>query len=117
MEQHDSSDNMEQMLRQKFLQGLDKTLRNKVRYKPLTTYEALVAETNKYALRLDGEKEEKDKREFINAVDNNSTKKLPETINALATGTRYPQKVREKDGNPQRPASADQVERLEKAVT
>ncbi|KZS06381.1 Uncharacterized protein APZ42_030182 [Daphnia magna] len=95
MEQHDSSDNMEQMLRQKFLQGLDKTLRNKVRYKPFTTYEALVAETNKYALRLDGEKEEKDKREFINAVDNNSTsieiliaiEKLPETINALATGT------------------------------
>ncbi|KAK4003252.1 hypothetical protein OUZ56_005027 [Daphnia magna] len=73
--------------------GLDKTLRNKVRYKPFTTYEALVAETNKYALRLDGEKEEKDKREFINAVENNSTsieilkaiEKLPETINALAT--------------------------------
>ncbi|KAI9562512.1 hypothetical protein GHT06_009954 [Daphnia sinensis] len=114
-----------QMLRQKFLQGLDKTLRNKVRYKPFTTYEALVAETNKYALRLDGEKEEKDKREFINAVESNSTnieilkaiEKIPETINALATGSRYPQKVPEKDGNPQRLASAEQVDRLEKAVT
>ncbi|KAK4013587.1 hypothetical protein OUZ56_026140 [Daphnia magna] len=104
-----------QMLCQKFLQGLDKTHRNKVRYKPFTTYEALVAEINKYALCLDGEKEGKDKREFINAVENNSTsikilkaiEKLPETINTLATGTRYPQKVPEKDGNPQRPASAD----------
>ncbi|KAK4007129.1 hypothetical protein OUZ56_012290 [Daphnia magna] len=62
-----------QMLRQKFLQGLDKTLGNKVRYKPFTTYEALVAETNKYAFRLIGEKGEKDKGEFINAVVNNST--------------------------------------------
>ncbi|KZS03390.1 Uncharacterized protein APZ42_033850 [Daphnia magna] len=92
-----------QMLRQNFFQGLDKALRNKVRYKPFTTYEALVAETNKYALLLDREKEEKDQREFINAVENNSTsieilkaiEKLPEAINSLTTGTRYPQKVPE----------------------
>ncbi|KAK4028403.1 hypothetical protein OUZ56_017683 [Daphnia magna] len=54
-----------QMLRQKFLQGLDKTLRNKVRYKPFTTYEALVAETNKYALRLMEKKKKKTKENLL----------------------------------------------------
>ena len=61
-----------QILRQKFLQGLDQALRNKIRYKPFTTYETMVADTNKYALRMENEREETHKREFVNAVNGHS---------------------------------------------
>ncbi|KAI9558428.1 hypothetical protein GHT06_015212 [Daphnia sinensis] len=54
-----------QILRQKFLQGLDPALRNKIRYKPFTTYETMVADTNKYALRMENEKEEIHKRNLL----------------------------------------------------
>ena len=80
-------------LRQKFLQGLDINLRNKIKYKNLTTFEDLVKEAQKYAIRLDADKEEKDKREFINAV--NPTANLAtipeiktiitETVNAVTS--------------------------------
>ncbi|KZS19508.1 Uncharacterized protein APZ42_014027 [Daphnia magna] len=72
-EHENSSDAVRlQILRQKFLQGLDPALRNKIRYKPFTTYETMVADTNKYALRMENEKEEIHKREFVNAVNGHS---------------------------------------------
>ena len=80
-------------LRQKFLQGLDSNLRNKIKYKTLATFEDLVKEAQKYAIRLDEDKEEKDKREFINAVSSpNAQINIPEiktiiseTVNAVTS--------------------------------
>jgi NCAIR mutase (PurE)-related protein len=57
-----------EMLRQKFLTGLDGPLKNKVRYKEFKDYEEFVRETDKYDNRLLAEKEEISKREFVNAV-------------------------------------------------
>ena len=87
-----------QFLRQKFLQGLEPSLRNKVRYKITKTFEELVNETHKYAIRMDEDREEKDKREFVNAVSSGSKhleapglkmiitaiEKQNETVNAIA---------------------------------
>jgi hypothetical protein len=57
-----------EMLRQKFLTGLDGLLKNKVRYKEFKDFEELVRETDKYDNRYQAEKEESSKRAFVNAV-------------------------------------------------
>lgn len=79
-------------LRQKFLQGLEINLRNKIKYKNLQTFEDLVKEAQKYAIRLDADKDEKDKREFINAIETSNLKDsteiktiITETVNAVAS--------------------------------
>jgi hypothetical protein len=88
-----------QMLRQKFLSGLDLKLKNKVRYKEFKDYEELVRETVKYTRRLEAEKEEGSKREFVNAITTakassdsqliwTAVEKQNETINAITTGSR-----------------------------
>ncbi len=111
----DTEDAMKlQFLRQKFLQGLEPALRNKIRYKTTETFEDLVAETQKYAIRMEADKDEKDKREFVNAVSKpanqldslqlqqivQAIEKQSETVNAIATslkfGNRAPANVQEK---------------------
>ncbi len=57
-----------QILRQKFLAGLDLQTKYKVRYKDFKVYEDLVRETDKYDRRLEAEKEEISKKKFVNAV-------------------------------------------------
>ena len=56
------------MLRQFFLTGLDEPLKNKLRYKEFKDYIELVRETDKYDNRIQAEKEESSKQEFVNAV-------------------------------------------------
>jgi len=92
-----------EMLRQKFLTGLDGPLKNKVRYKEFKDYEELVRETDKYDNRLQAEKEESSKREFVNAVTStvspsdsqllwaaidNIRNKQSETVGAIASSSR-----------------------------
>ena len=81
-------------LRQKFLQGLEINLRNKIKYKHLATFEDLVKEAQKYAIRLEADKDEQNKREFINAIESppsnlsdiNQIKTIiTETFNAVAS--------------------------------
>ena len=57
-----------QILRQKFLAGLDLQTKYKVRFKHFKVYEDLVRETDKYDRRLEAEKEEIRKRDSVNAV-------------------------------------------------
>jgi hypothetical protein len=87
------------MLRQKFLSGLDLKLKNKVRYKEFKDYEDLVRETDKYNRRLEAEKEESSKKEFVNAITTaksssdtqliwTAIEKQNEVINAITTGSR-----------------------------
>jgi hypothetical protein len=100
-----------QMLRQKFLSGLDLKLKNKVRYKEFKDYEELVRETDKYTRRLEAEKEEGSKREFVNAITTakassdsqliwTAIEKQNETINAITTGSRMNLQANEIIGPP-----------------
>ena len=57
-----------QFLRQKFLQGLGADLRYKIQNKNgITNFQDLVAETQKYSIRLDAVSDERSKEEFVNA--------------------------------------------------
>jgi hypothetical protein len=95
-----------QMLRQKFLSGLDLKLKNKVRYKEFKDYEDLVRETDKYNRRLEAEKEESSKKEFVNAITTaksssdtqliwTAIEKQNEVINAITTGSRIVPQINE----------------------
>jgi hypothetical protein len=65
-----------QFLRQKFLQGLESELQHIVRYKKVSTFEELVAVTQKYAKRVQLEQNDKDKKLFVNTVTNTQTDSL-----------------------------------------
>ncbi len=97
-------------LRQKFLQGLDSSLRSKLRHKPCKKFEDMVRDAQKYSIRMEEDKDEKTKREFISAVSNPSVVATPpefkemveamkinnDTINAIATSLRFGSKPPEK---------------------
>ena len=92
-----------QFLRQKFLQGLESELQHIVRYKKVSTFEELVAVTQKYAKRVQLEQNDKDKKLFVNAVTNTQTdslliqaiEKQNESINAIATSLKFGNKPTE----------------------
>ena len=92
-----------EMLRQFFLTGLDEPLKNKLRYKEFKDYIELVRETDKYDNRIQAEKEESSKQEFVNAVTStvspsdsqllwaaidNIRNKQSETVGAIASTSR-----------------------------
>ena len=94
-------------LRQKFLQGLDPSLRSKLRHKSYEKFEHMIRDAQKYSIRLDEDKDEKTKREFVNAV--TSPPAVPElkemveamkinndTINAIATSLKFGNKPADK---------------------
>jgi hypothetical protein len=92
-----------QFLRQKFLQGLESELQHKVRFKKVSTFEELVAVTQKYAKRVQLEQNDKDKKLFVNAVTNTQTdslliqaiEKQNASINAIATSLKFGNKPTE----------------------
>ena len=74
-----------------------------MRYKKVSTFEELVAVTQKYAKRVQLEPNDKDKRLFVNAVTNTQTdslliqaiEKQKESIYAIATSLKFENKPAE----------------------
>ncbi|KAI9554902.1 hypothetical protein GHT06_020180 [Daphnia sinensis] len=60
------------ILKQKFIDGLDSKLQSKVKYKEFPTFNELVAATRVYALRLESIETDREKQEFIRAIDGSS---------------------------------------------
>lgn len=56
------------ILRQKFIEGLEIELKSKIRHRKIDQFEDLVAEANKYSIRLEVDKEERSKNEFVRAI-------------------------------------------------
>ena len=71
------------LLRRQFLKGLDPSLRAKVRYKTLETFQELVTETNIQDIRKQQEDEEKDRHQFINAVTPNANIQVEQLLTLL----------------------------------
>ena len=115
-------------LRQKFLQGLEPSLRNKVRYKTTKSFEELVNEAHKYSIRMEADKDEKDKREFVSAVSKtndsspeikqliNAIEKQNETINAIAGKFSYENKTQHNFQKEADNTSSSEIDLLAKAV-
>ncbi len=118
-----------QFLRLKFLQGLEPSLRNKIRHKPIKNFEELVAETQKYSIRMDADKDEKDKREFVNAVSNPcrptdspeikqlvaAIEKQNDTVNAIASNLKNSNRPTEMPEN-NKPEANDHLQKLTEAM-
>ena len=56
------------IFRQKFIEGLEIELKSKIRHRKIDQFEDLVAEANKYSIRLEVDKEERSKNEFVRAI-------------------------------------------------
>jgi hypothetical protein len=92
-----------QFLRQKFLQGLEPELQHIIRYKKVSSFQELVAITQKYAKRVQLEQNDKEKKVFVNAVstDQNDSllikaiEKQSDSINAIATSLKFGNKPAE----------------------
>ena len=113
-------------LRQKFLQGFELSLRNKIRHKTVKDFEEFVSETEKYAIRTEEDKDEKEKREFVNAVSKPTETpeikewvaaigKQCESINSFANNFKHgPQKS---DNSPNKqPETNEQLKKLTEAM-
>lgn len=66
------------ILMQKFIEGLDSTLQQKIKYKTFKHYHDLVAATRIYAQRIEAMETDREKNEFVRAVDQQSESEIKE---------------------------------------
>jgi hypothetical protein len=103
LETQDEKSSQLQFLRQKFLQGLEPELQHIIRYKKVSSFQELVAITQKYAKRVQLEQNDNEKKVFVNAVSTNQNdsllikaiEKQRDSINAIATSLKFGNKPAE----------------------
>jgi len=65
-------DSFQIILKEKFIDGIDEKLQMKVKYKEFRTFDELVAATRKYSVRMEAIESNKERHEFVNAINQTS---------------------------------------------
>lgn len=85
------------LLRNRFLQGIEEELSERVKFKDCESFEELVDVTTKYAASYDEKKEAREKREFIQAVTRSSGEKELEELTKIVKSLAISQQSRLQD--------------------
>ncbi|EFX62323.1 hypothetical protein DAPPUDRAFT_120335 [Daphnia pulex] len=122
-------DSFQIILKEKFIDGIDEKLQMKVKYKEFRTFDELVAATRKYSVRMEAIESNKERHEFVNAINqtshpNNSeiqeikqiVREQHETVNAIASALKQGNKQAEETATDQSEI-ANCVQELSKAVS
>ncbi|EFX75207.1 hypothetical protein DAPPUDRAFT_323389 [Daphnia pulex] len=122
-------DSFQIILKEKFIDGIDEKLQMKVKYKEFRTFDELVAATRKYSVRMEAIESNKERHEFVNAINqtshpNNSeiqeikqiVREQHETVNAIASALKQGNKQAEETASDQSEI-ANCIQELSKAVS
>jgi hypothetical protein len=122
-------DSFQIILKEKFIDGIDEKLQMKVKYKEFRTFDELVAATRKYSVRMEAIESNKERHEFVNAINqtshpNNSemqeikqiVREQHETVNAIASALKQGNKQAEETATDQSEI-ANCIQELSKAVS
>ncbi|EFX63115.1 hypothetical protein DAPPUDRAFT_335917, partial [Daphnia pulex] len=122
-------DSFQIILKEKFIDGIDEKLQMKVKYKEFRTFDELVAATRKYSVRMEAIESNKERHEFVNAINqtshpNNSeiqeikqiVREQYETVNAIASALKPGNKQAEETATDQSEI-ANCIQELSKAVS
>ncbi|EFX67902.1 hypothetical protein DAPPUDRAFT_115031 [Daphnia pulex] len=122
-------DSFQIILKEKFIDGIDEKLQMKVKYKEFRTFDELVAATRKYSVRMKAIESNKERHEFVNAINQTShpinseiqeikhiVREQHETVNAIASALKQGNKQAEETATDQSEI-ANCIQELSKAVS
>ncbi|EFX64363.1 hypothetical protein DAPPUDRAFT_118253 [Daphnia pulex] len=122
-------DSFQIIIKEKLIDGIDEKLQMKVKYKEFRTFDELVAATRKYSVSMEAFESNKERHEFVNAINqtshpNNSeiqeikqiVREQHETVNAIASALKQGNKQAEETATDQSEI-ANCIQELSKAVS